>query len=482
VSLRSAKFNDHWKTSFKRNYSERVGGLSISDSTKIANTSLSFEKGVIALVGGNGAGKSTLAHAVAEGLFTESLSEDLLAQTSRISGTVISFDIEIKGASSTRRVSFANEGKVIEGEQTICCNWLDPSLFATKCRQQIYGDKSFNDILDGFSPKIFSADDLALASYVVGKTYYACKVWEVTEYGPFDVWPYFKVNVNGAEYGSESMGQGEVSLLSAIWMIKRCADNSLMIIEEPETHVSPRSQVALMDLIARESAMRGVSFIVTTHSPVVLSKLPPSNIYLLLSNGVKSDVINSPKQHHIASLLGGGTSYRHLLIVEDPAAKALCDGILGALDQDLARQVVYSITKDGESEIVKILETMPCVKEWGMLVGCFDGDQRDIYGGLTMPWPHIFLPTRDAPDLLLKEYLIASDKSKSAEKMGINKLDLLVAIEAADGSDHHDWVRHVASSLNISSDDVFKALTSLWLEENLDLGYSFLEELRNALA
>src|SRR5207249_4749613 len=104
------------------------------------------------------------------------------------------------------------------------------------------------------------------------KEYSECKIFEVPEYDEIEKFPYFKATSNGVSYGSETMGQGELSLLIVLWELLTLPKNSILLLEEPETHVSPRSQEALMNVIAQNIVEKGIWTIVTTHSPVIVSK------------------------------------------------------------------------------------------------------------------------------------------------------------------------------------------------------------------
>lgn len=482
MSLRAAKFGDHWRAAFARDYPERVSTIALQNLRFIADVRLNIGPGIVAVVGGNGVGKSTLAQAIAEGLSDQKNIPEVMAQQRKIQGSIIEFSFLKNGGEKGRKVSFEEDMKVVEGAETVVCFWLDPSLFSTMCRQQVCGDKFFaEEVLEGLGAQEFGSDEVALASYIVGKDYESCEIWEVAEYGPFEIWPYFQVKANGITYRSEDMGQGELALLSAMWAIRRCPDNAFIVIEEPETHVSSRSQLAFMDLLAKECATRAITFMVTTHSAVILQRIPAVNTFLLVGSRAQSELIPNPHMHHIASLVGGGVSYKALLLVEDMAAKMVCVVILAVLAPDLARQVVFSVARRGESEIVKILTTMPRVEGWGMLVGCFDGDQRAKHSQLTVSWPYVFLPGTDAPDKLLWDSLKGTPLEEVVAELRVDKSDWLVAVAAAEGTDHHDWGRHVSVSLNIEAEELLKVATKIWLQNNEHLARLFVEQLKRAL-
>ncbi|MBF8676792.1 ATP-binding protein [Pseudomonas fulva] len=482
MSVRVASFGDDWRAVYRRDYAECIQTITLAGSQTVEDSTIDLGKGIVAVVGGNGVGKSTFAHAIAEGLLKSPATPDLLVHQERIVGATIRFEITKNGEPHTRQVTFSKDSKLVVGEETINCNWVDPSLFSTMCRQQVHGDKAFTEVLDGVTGRIMSEAQLKLASYVVGKNYSACEVWEISEYGPFEVWPYFRVEIDGVEYCSETMGQGELALMSAIWAVQRSPNNSIVILEEPETHVSSRSQLAFMDFLAREGRQRSISFVVTTHSPVILQKIPIGNIYLLLSNGARSKVITPPRAHHISSLLGGGVSHKALIIVEDDTAKDFSEAIIEHVDPDFSRQVSYSICSDGESEIVKILGTMPRVQGWATLIGCFDGDQRHIHRNTSLPWPHVFLPGTEAPDKMLQSIFNLLDRDQVANELRVDRQDLDVALAATVGDDFHDWARHVSRELNIDKSRFVKGVTKVWISSGDAGAKQFVVDIKQALS
>jgi len=58
----------------------------------------------------------------------------------------------------------------------------------------------------------------------------------------------------------------------------RYAIKGLYLRDEPETALSPKSQIALLDLPAKMTAAGHAQFIIATHSPILLS-CPGATIY-----------------------------------------------------------------------------------------------------------------------------------------------------------------------------------------------------------
>ena len=90
--------------------------------------------------------------------------------------------------------------------------------------------------------------------------------WAATDPGQLD---YF----GGKSLLTQSHGQSIMSFFKARYAIK-----GLYLLDEPETALSPKTQIALLDLLTTLSAAGHAQFIIATHSPILLS-CPGATIY-----------------------------------------------------------------------------------------------------------------------------------------------------------------------------------------------------------
>jgi predicted ATPase len=84
-------------------------------------------------------------------------------------------------------------------------------------------------------------------------------MWEADNPGQID---YF----GGKSLLTQSHGQSIMSFFKARYKIK-----GLYLLDEPETALSPRSQVELLRLLQEMSALGHAQFIIATHSPILLA-------------------------------------------------------------------------------------------------------------------------------------------------------------------------------------------------------------------
>ncbi len=163
--------------------------------------------------------------------------------------------------------------------------------------------------------------ELEIACYLVGKNYTAIEIFEISDYGEMDRFPYFRVTADGITYGSEEMGRGELSLLLTYWVLHDLPRESILILEEPETHVSPRSQDSLMNIVAKLADERAIWVLVTTHSPTVIRHIPRTHLKVLVRDQGRTKVVENATIVQIGELLGGGVAYQGLILVEDVTAQ-----------------------------------------------------------------------------------------------------------------------------------------------------------------
>jgi len=100
-------------------------------------------------------------------------------------------------------------------------------------------------------------------------------MWEADNPGQID---YF----GGKSLLAQSHGQSIMSFFRARYKIK-----GLYLLDEPETALSPRSQVGLLRLLQEMSALGHAQFIIATHSPILLA-CPKSVIYSFDHTPVKT--------------------------------------------------------------------------------------------------------------------------------------------------------------------------------------------------
>jgi energy-coupling factor transporter ATP-binding protein EcfA2 len=462
--MKSARAEDYWRHAFAREYAVRCDEVTYADLLGLGKGSVRFRSGVTAIVGANGVGKSTLVAAIAELLGGEAALKEL-DHLPRLKGSRLCGLVREERGEYKITIEQDGEQRTVEGAipADVTFAWLDPAYQTAQSRRLVAKDAAFSEVLEPIGPRKLTDKELTLVRYVVGKSYESCTVYEVPEYGGIEKFPYFRVVADGIDYGSETMGQGELSLLFILWELLTIPKNSILLIEEPETHVSPRSQEALMNAIVQFAVQNGIWAIITTHSPSVVARLPKEHIRLLSRDGKSVLAIEGAFRYQLAAVLGGGGGYQGVVLVEDEIAKQFSMAILDELDPDLLRQyeIVDAISNSGISVALK---SMPRTKEWFSLVGAFDGDQQGkVKDADKFVWPHTFLPGNASPESLFMEMARRLGIDAIAKEIGRTREAVAPVFEAAEGKDPHDWIHSVANGLGLGIELTVRVFTRMWL-------------------
>ncbi|VVN51135.1 hypothetical protein PS685_00561 [Pseudomonas fluorescens] len=480
MSLRRAKVDDHWRYTFSRNYSTRLLSIKVQGLLCLDDSDICIPKGICAIVGGNGVGKSALLAAITELLGNSECSHGV-GHKVRLTNSALSAVAVDKGVKKDLTADTSVEGARQGGDTKFdsALHWIEPSYIVNLTQKQLSKDSRFNELLEPLSPLELTEADCEILCYILGKTVDACSIYEVVDYGDLDPFPYFILKSAGVEYGSEVMGFGELSLLSIYWKLRTIERDEVLILEEPETHVSPRSQRALMDLIAKVCHEKGVTVILTTHSPAIIANLPQENLILLTKDGRRTKVSVGANKTQVNDLLGLASLKSGLVLVEDRAASQFLIALLREKKAELLSQIEV-VVMDSESKITFALKSLPSLRDrWLTILGMYDGDMRGRIEGVGLNWGYMFLPGVVAPEKLLKNYLSGAVNGISllSNDLKVPEDALRLALASVGGLDSHDWFTQLPEKIGCDHSTLMNSLVRMWLSaENNDVEL-FIKEL-----
>lgn len=378
-----------------------------------------------------------------------------MVASSDLRGTVVGTDERI--------LAVGAEGPAAREVMGVDAVFLDAGAAAWRVRERFARDQDLASLLEGTESRRLQGRELEEVSYVLGRDYESLDVFEIEGGAPplhageepedatstlSAILPYFRVRCGG-DYGTESMGQGELVANLVLWVLRRVEKNSVVLLEEPESHLCPFSQERLADVIAYYVSQRGLRILISSHSEAILRKAPSSLMRLLIEKDGHVQCVAVHRGDHVLHELGVASVRRGIVLVEDGVAAAFARAWLSTADHPLLRTLAIVPVAGGESVLRSWLK-FPAFEGVPRIVGLFDGDQnpRSVEDGpskeaRSKSWPCAYLPGRQAPEIEIRR-AFETDTAKAAVACGTGAEVLTRALQKCRGMDHHDWIHEVA--------------------------------------
>lgn len=472
--MRRCESTNYWRNVYKRKYKNYIKSITLSDCLGFTGT-VPFYAGITAICGLNGVGKSTLVSCVkkAVGLGDDSIFTQNKA-CNEVSAELIldgkSVTIHTSDYSSEQEVIFSDQIKYIDSNQSI-------ELLKLWSEQT-----NLDEYLEELESQTYEQKELEEISELVGKSYTKCISIETQEDTTYKQ-VYFQVSLDDQDYSSPYMGLGEHFLMYLYYIIQNAAKDSCIIIEEPETYISVKSQYKLMDFIAKTINKKGISFIITTHSPHILESIHDENILIISSMLNKMKISNAKDVSiDVKQYLGIGTNHKFATIfVEDKVARLFIETVIKDELPHLNKQVEI-VSVNGESDITARLKFDDSAHISHKFIGIYDGDMRNTINTNEIKWPFLFLPIQDCVEKEMYRFL----KSEAHINKLINELHLSidrlsVIFNQFEGEEYHEWFIDISREIGFGEQRLIEAFYYLWKSENADEIASFIDDLSNCL-
>jgi predicted ATPase len=466
--MKLARAEDHWRRLKAKGQPNYIDSITATSVTNFPAATIRIPGPITVITGLNGVGKSTIIHAMHLLAERGSHLPLKLALLKNCNGSIVG-DVISGGQKIPAKVDLdSGSAAVSPATLDIEVTWIDAAFEIPKLVQSLRAEQNLGEALAQLSPNVYSAHDLKEVSWLVGKSNESCSAFELEGFYDRSITPYFTVESQGSMYGMESMGLGEASLHYIFWALKRAENNSLLLIEEPETYVSARSQGALMDTLAQCCLTKNCTAIVTTHSPQVFAKVPPEDTLVLVqsASGPRIVVRNTQAGRLAALAVPPVNEKAGYFLVEDRMAREFTKCWLKAACPDLYPH--WRVVDMGSSSaVIKSLDNFPkSDDQWFRAVGLLDGDEQNK--GHQTTGIIAYLPTNDPPEVILRG-VIAANVKEIAESLGFDEDDLHIALSALEGSDHHDWFLGLVSAFagkGLQFETLVEVSVDLWMKLN----------------
>ena len=304
----------------------------------------------------------------------------------------------------------------------------------------------------------FDEDRLSRLSNILGKKY-AIASMSLTDFDATRSVPV--IQHKDAKYSGFHGGAGETAMLELLE--NDIPQNSLVVIDEIETSLHPRSQRQLIRDLADICRVKEVQIIMSTHSPYILDELP-EEARLYIWEGAEGREIMKGVSPEFAMTKMDLEQHPELdIYVEDEAAQIMLREIIIAHSTNVIGRCL--IIPYGAASVGQSLGQMVQGNRFPRPTRVFlDGDQPDAPGCIR-------LPGGDAPERVVFEEMAAVEWKDVAIRVGRPHSSLVDACNRAMTFDgHHEWVRLAADELTLGGQNLWQVLCSVWAKECLSAG------------
>jgi predicted ATPase len=456
--------------------------VSIAGLRGFSGQSIRFGFPVTAIVGENGTGKSTFVKAAAcayeseiqkrtyypSSFFIKThwdlISGVTLSYRVRQGNQVISFEIN----KPTKRWSFPEKRVkrhvfIFDISRTLP---LDASAGYAKIAKLAAGEISTDEILPEYKEWL---------SYILGRDYTKAR------FATSDVDQKKEVGLLTREFGEISQfhqGAGEDTTLDLMRSLQSIPETSLLIIDELEASIHPRTQRRLVRFLLWLSRYKRIQIILSTHSPYVLEELPQEARVMLLPGPAGTNVVYGATPEFSLSRLDENVHPELHIFVEDRQAEIFLREILANNSASAELLPRLAIVPVGPSNVVQLMGELARKNKLPYKsIAVLDGDAGADNNCL-------MLPGSEAPERVVFKELKDLDWPDLPSRFGIGAGSLLTYLEDSMlEPDHHKWTSMVGDRVIKSATSVWEILVNQWCKSCLrqDVQEAISREIREAL-
>lgn len=254
----------------------------------------------------------------------------------------------------------------------------------------------------------------------------------------------------GAKYSENNMGFGEGRVFYTVSSLETAPEQSLFVIEEPETSLHEHAQHELAKYLIDVCLRRKHQIILTTHSRAILNALPRQSRKLLYRDGAKVCVSNHTSTAEATGHLTLGHSRERTVLVEDARAKVLLTEIIRATKPQLLRGI--RITFVGNDDVVATM-TKRFREDGHSVVGVRDGDRGENAKQFLFKLPGSMGPEKEV-------FGCSSVGTLLRSKYG---LEWSTWLALHSDIDFHDWPSAVAIEVSKTDEGLWEELCATYV-------------------
>ena len=227
-----------------------------------------------------------------------------------------------------------------------------------------------------FINRTLSEIELDTISTILGRNYISAHYIEHSLYPSQNGRDLSVIFDRGIKYSEAYAGSGELSVVKIVTKLLAAKENTLVLLDEPETSLHPGAQHELLLFLLEMIKNKKIQVVISTHSSDMISELPSNAIKVLDDNGAgKSRIMNSCSALVALNRLGSKNNDKATIYVEDLMAKAVIERSLKLLDKGEKSSIDVLVAPGGAETILKfIIPTLILKKSKNFVY--LDGDQK----------------------------------------------------------------------------------------------------------
>jgi predicted ATPase len=270
-----------------------------------------------------------------------------------------------------------------------------------------------------------------------------------------------KIPVLSDDTGSYSgfhQGTGETTMLE--FLQSDIPEYGMLIIDEIETSLHPRSQRRLVRALAEICRDKQAQIIFTTHSPYIIEELPLEARMYILGRGVNREIVSGVSANFAMTNMDDETHPDCELFVEDEAAKTMLTEIISAHGPGLGSR--SRIVPFGSANLGRALGEMNAARRFPRPTCIFlDSDNAESKGC-------VLLPGDDPPERVVFDALSQVNWGALPQRLGRDFSNVADACSMAMTlTDHHQWVSSAGNKLLVPGAHIWQAMCSVWARDCL---------------
>ncbi|WP_315832943.1 ATP-dependent nuclease [Bradyrhizobium prioriisuperbiae] len=437
----------------------RLERFEFENIPSVGSGELPFPSPIVVLAGPNGVGKTTLLRALWAAA-APALAHDDPSTKLKLSVGKGTLSYVQDSVSKTSVATFTQGIVKVDGDAGVATDVIHLDSSDESKRQQI-NFCAFNeveDLINGVGHRTLDAKSLEEINYISRRDYREVKVYEIENDG--SPLPFFEVSYGNERYDSRTMGAGEVALFFLWWSIDRASDNAVLLIEEPETHLSPASQEALSHYLLKVAVEKRLSVVLTSHSHKIINSFSEGQLVFLFRYGALVKTRSGLPPPALMKTIGIDPHVDVVVLVEDQLAQVFLRLMLERVRPALSRRIEISI-RNGHGDITSLLKKLNDQFQKVKIIGCYDGDMRESITG-DIRRLSTFLPGDKSLELHLRE-IVTQQPERLMNATGSD--DVGVILFGLQGAENHDWYSNLCSQLGLSPAQLFPMLFGIWMQQ-----------------